>query len=159
MATEYAVVSLLGTGRLIAIPVASHLNDTFRFDSEKLKMGQSVKVVLKSTQIGDHGMLFAVHDSGKKKNVIRSRRESETLENTSLVTKQLPSSGDIVNGIVKSVKPTHVLVAFNGRLTGSIHASQILDDVIVGTFPTSLLKVGQKITARVIGGRDIKSHK
>ncbi|XP_039217572.1 protein RRP5 homolog [Crotalus tigris] len=159
VATEYAVVSLLGTGRLIAIPVASHLNDTFRFDSEKLKMGQSVKVVLKSTQIGDHGMLFAVHDSGKKKNVIRSCRESETLENTSLVTKQLPSSGDIVNGIVKSVKPTHVLVAFNDRLTGSIHASQILDNVIVGTFPTSLLKVGQKITARVIGGRGIKSHK
>ncbi|KAK9400900.1 protein RRP5 like [Crotalus adamanteus] len=84
VATEYAVVSLLGTGRLIAIPVASHLNDTFRFDSEKLKMGQ---------------------------------------------------------------------------LTGSIHASQILDNVIVGTFPTSLLKVGQKITARVIGGRGIKSHK
>ncbi|KAL7990641.1 hypothetical protein Chor_014071 [Crotalus horridus] len=158
VATEYAVVSLLGTGRLIAIPVASHLNDTFRFDSEKLKMGQSVKVVLKSTQIGDHGMLFAVHDSGKKKNVIRSRRESETLEDTSLVTKQLPRSGDIVNGIVKSVKPTHVLVAFNDRLTGSIHASQILDNVIVGTFPTSLLKVGQKITARVIGGRGIKSH-
>uniref|UniRef100_A0A8C7E3R8 Protein RRP5 homolog n=1 Tax=Naja naja TaxID=35670 RepID=A0A8C7E3R8_NAJNA len=153
VATEHAVASLLGTGQLIAIPVASHLNDTFRFDSEKLKMGRSVKVVLKSTQIGDHGMILAVQSSGKKKSVIRSRHESETLEDTSFVTKQLPSSGDIVSGIVKSVKPTHVLVAFNDRLTGSIHASQILDDVTVGTFPTSLLKVGQKINARVIGGR------
>uniref|UniRef100_A0A670XW31 Protein RRP5 homolog n=1 Tax=Pseudonaja textilis TaxID=8673 RepID=A0A670XW31_PSETE len=159
VATEHAVVSLLGTGQLTAIPVASHLNDTFRFDSEKLKMGQSVKVTLKSTQIGDHGMVFAVQSSGKKKSVIRSRHESETLEDTSFVTKQLPSSGDIVSGIVKSVKPTHVLVAFNDGLIGSIHASQILDDVTVGTFPTSLLKVGQKINARVIGGRGIKSHK
>uniref|UniRef100_A0A8C5RPP8 Programmed cell death 11 n=1 Tax=Laticauda laticaudata TaxID=8630 RepID=A0A8C5RPP8_LATLA len=159
VATEHAVVSLLGTGQLTAIPVASHLNDTFRFDSEKLKMGQSVKVALKSTQIGDYGMVFAVQSSGKKRSVIRSRHESETLEDTSFVTKQLPSSGDIVSGIVKSVKPTHVLVAFNYRLIGSIHASQILDDVTVGTFPTSLLKVGQKINARVIGGRDIKSHK
>uniref|UniRef100_A0A670XPT5 Protein RRP5 homolog n=1 Tax=Pseudonaja textilis TaxID=8673 RepID=A0A670XPT5_PSETE len=148
VATEHAVVSLLGTGQLTAIPVASHLNDTFRFDSEKLKMGQSVKVTLKSTQIGDHGMVFAVQSSGKKKSVIRSRHESETLEDTSFVTKQLPSSGDIVSGIVKSVKPTHVLVAFNDGLIGSIHASQILDDVTVGTFPTSLLKVGQKINAR-----------
>uniref|UniRef100_A0A8C6XYS9 Protein RRP5 homolog n=1 Tax=Naja naja TaxID=35670 RepID=A0A8C6XYS9_NAJNA len=156
VATEHAVASLLGTGQLIAIPVASHLNDTFRFDSEKLKMGRSVKVVLKSTQIGDHGMILAVQSSGKKKSVIRSRHESETLEDTSFVTKQLPSSGDIVSGIVKSVKPTHVLVAFNDRLTGSIHASQILDDVTVGTFPTSLLKVGQKINARVIGGRGVK---
>uniref|UniRef100_A0A8C5RPM7 Programmed cell death 11 n=1 Tax=Laticauda laticaudata TaxID=8630 RepID=A0A8C5RPM7_LATLA len=156
VATEHAVVSLLGTGQLTAIPVASHLNDTFRFDSEKLKMGQSVKVALKSTQIGDYGMVFAVQSSGKKRSVIRSRHESETLEDTSFVTKQLPSSGDIVSGIVKSVKPTHVLVAFNYRLIGSIHASQILDDVTVGTFPTSLLKVGQKINARVIGGRDIK---
>ncbi|XP_013924129.1 PREDICTED: protein RRP5 homolog isoform X1 [Thamnophis sirtalis] len=158
VATEHAVVSLLGTDQLTAIPVASHLNDTFRFDSEKLKTGQSVKVVLKSTQIGDHGMVLAMQSSGKKC-VIRSRHESETLEDTSLATKQLPSSGDIVRGIVKSVKPTHVLVAFNDRLTGSLHASQILDDVTIGTFPTSLLKVGQKITARVIGGRGIKSHK
>ncbi|XP_058043605.1 protein RRP5 homolog isoform X2 [Ahaetulla prasina] len=159
VATEHAVVSLLGTGQLTAIPVASHLNDTFRFDSEKLKTGQLVKVVLKSIQIGDHGMVLAVQSSGKKKSVIRSRHESETLEDTSLATKQLPSSGDIVSGIVKSVKPTHVLVAFNDRLIGSIHASQILDDVTVGTCPTSLLKVGQKITARVIGGRGVKSHK
>ncbi|XP_063163179.1 protein RRP5 homolog isoform X1 [Candoia aspera] len=159
VATEHAVVSLVGIGQLIAIPVAFHLNDTFRFDSEKLKMGQSVKVVLKNIQLGDHGMLLAVQGSGKRKSVIRSRHESETLEDTSLVMKHLSSLGDIVKGTVKSVKPTHVLVAFNDQLTGSIHASQILDDVPKGTFPTSLLKVGQKITARVIGGRDIKSHR
>ncbi|XP_070608916.1 protein RRP5 homolog isoform X2 [Erythrolamprus reginae] len=159
VATEHAVVSLFGTGHLIAIPVASHLNDTYRFDSEKLKIGQLVKVVLKSIKIADHGMVLALQSSGKKKNIIRSRHESETLEDTSLATKQLPSSGDIVSGIVKSVKPTHVLVGFNDKLIGSIHASQILDNVTIGTFPTSLLKVGQKITARVIGGRGVKSHK
>ncbi|PKU34193.1 hypothetical protein llap_15506 [Limosa lapponica baueri] len=37
VAEEFAIVSLLETGQLAAVPIASHFNDTFRFDSEKLK--------------------------------------------------------------------------------------------------------------------------
>lgn len=157
--SEHAVVSLGGTGQLIAIPVASHLNDTFRFDSEKLKVGQSVMVVLKTTQAGDHDILLAVQNTTKGKAVIRSRRESETLEVSSFTVKHSLSLGDEVHGTVKSVKPTNVLVTIDNNLTGSIHASHILDEVPIGSFPTSKLKVGQKVTARVIGGRDIKTHR
>ncbi|XP_062988666.1 protein RRP5 homolog [Elgaria multicarinata webbii] len=159
VATEHAVVSLVGTGQLIAISVASHFNDTFRFDSEKLKVGQSVTVVLKTTQTGDLGILLAVQSPTKRKAVIRSRHASESVEEASAMVKHSLCVGDVVKGTVKSVKPTHVLVAIDDRLTGSIHASQILDEVSLETFPTSMLKVGQKVTARVIGGRDIKTHK
>lgn len=159
VATEHAVVSLVGTGQLIAIPVASHFNDTFRFDSEKLKVGHLVTVVLKTIQVGDHGILLAVQNAVKRKSVFRSRRESETQEETSFTVKHSLCLGDEVHGTVKSVKPTHVLVAIEDDLTGAIHASQILDEVPIGSFPTSKLKVGQKVTARVIGGRDIKTHR
>ncbi|XP_066475340.1 protein RRP5 homolog [Tiliqua scincoides] len=159
VATEHAVVSLVGTGQLIAIPVASHFNDTFRFDSEKLKVGHTVTVVLKTTQAGDHGILLAVQNTTKRKAVIRSRCESETRKEASFMVKHSLCLGDEVHGTVKSVKPTHVLVTIDNDLTGAIHASQILDDVPIGTFPTSKLKVGQKVTARVIGGRDIKTRR
>nr|XP_020644591.1 protein RRP5 homolog isoform X2 [Pogona vitticeps] len=159
IATEHAVVSLVGTGQLIAIPVASHFNDTFRFDSEKLKIGQSVTVVLKTTEAGVHEILLAVQSPMKKKSIFRSRYPSETLAETPALVKHSLSLGDVIKGTVKSIKPTHVLVAINETLTGSIHASQILDNVSIGTFPTSVLKVGQKVTARVIGGREIKTHR
>ncbi|XP_060624305.2 protein RRP5 homolog isoform X1 [Anolis sagrei] len=159
VATEYAVASLIGMGQLIAIPVASHFNDTFRFDSEKLKMGQSVMVVLKMVERDDYGLLLAVQASGKRKTVIRSRHDSEALEETWPTVKHSLCVGDMVKGTVKSVKPTHVLVAIDDHLMGSIHASQIVDDVSEGTFPTSMLKVGQKVTARVIGGREIRTHR
>ncbi|XP_053245269.1 protein RRP5 homolog isoform X1 [Podarcis raffonei] len=159
VATEHAVVSLVGNGQLVAIPVASHFNDTFRFDSEKLKVGQSVLVVLKTLQPGDCGLLLAVQDQKKRKAVIRSRRESETLGETSAIVNHSLCLGDVVKGTVKSIKPTHVLVAINDQLIGSIHASQILDKVSIGTFPTSVLRVGQQLTARVIGGKDIKNHR
>ncbi|XP_042312708.1 protein RRP5 homolog isoform X1 [Sceloporus undulatus] len=159
VATEHAVASLVGTGQLIAIPVASHFNDTFRFDSEKLKMGQSIRVVLKTVETGGYGILLAVQGAAKRRAVIRSRHDSEALDETLAMVKHSLHMGDVVKGTVKSVKPTHVLVAIDDHLTGSIHASQIVDEVSVGTFPTSLLKVGQKVTARVIGGREIRTHR
>lgn len=159
VASEYAVASLVETGQLIAIPLASHFNDTFRFDSEKMKVGQSVIVVLKTIETGDHGFLLAVQSPKKRRNVIRLRQESKTLEETSAMIKHSLSLGDLVTGTVKSVKSTFVLVALNDKLIGNIHASQILDDVPIGTFPTSKLKIGQKVTARVIGGRDVKTHR
>ncbi|XP_077205715.1 protein RRP5 homolog [Paroedura picta] len=159
VASGYAVASLVETGQLIAIPLASHFNDTFRFDSEKMKVGQSIMVVLKTIEAGHHGFLLAVPSPKKGRNVIRLPQESKTLEETSAVIKHSLSLGDTVTGTVKSVKPTFVLVALDDKLVGNIHASQILDDVPIGTFPTSKLKVGQKVTARVIGGRDVKTHR
>ncbi|XP_048361288.1 protein RRP5 homolog isoform X2 [Sphaerodactylus townsendi] len=159
VASDYAVASLVKTGQLVAIPLASHLNDTFRFDSEKMKVGQSVMVVLKTIEAGDHGFLLAVQSPKKRRNIIRLQQESKTLEETSSMVKHTLRMGDMVTGTVKSVKPTFVLVALDDKLIGHIHASQILDEVTNGTFPTSKLKAGQKVTARIIGGRDVKTHR
>uniref|UniRef100_A0A8C3T7Q7 Protein RRP5 homolog n=1 Tax=Chelydra serpentina TaxID=8475 RepID=A0A8C3T7Q7_CHESE len=159
VAEEFAIASLVKTGQLTAIPVASHFNDTFRFDSEKLKVGQAVSVTLKTMLMGDHGVLLAVQGPAKKRALIRSRKESETVEEGVAAVRHSLCLGDVVKGTVKSVRPTYVTVAIDDKLTGSIHTSQILDDVPIGTFPTSRLKAGQKVTARVIGGRDMKTHR
>ncbi|KAM6391097.1 protein RRP5 homolog isoform 3-T3 [Pluvialis apricaria] len=160
IAEEFAIVSLLETGQLAAIPIASHFNDTFRFDSEKLKVGQTISATLKVVKVNDHGVLLAVQGPAKKNVFVKVRKESETaLEEVLPAVKHSLSLGDIVTGTVKSVKPTHVTVAIDDRLTGSIHASRILDEVPIGSFPTYTLKAGQKVTARVIGGRDVNTHR
>uniref|UniRef100_A0A8C3JGB9 Protein RRP5 homolog n=1 Tax=Calidris pygmaea TaxID=425635 RepID=A0A8C3JGB9_9CHAR len=160
VAEEFAIVSLLETGQLAAVPVASHFNDTFRFDSEKLKVGQTISVTLKVRKVNDHGVLLAVQGPAKKNVFVRIRKESETpLEEVLPAVTHSLSLGDIVTGTVKSVKPTHVTVAIDDKLTGSIHASRILDEVPIGSFPTYTLKAGQKVTARVIGGREVNTHR
>ncbi|KAM8805938.1 protein RRP5 homolog [Eudromia elegans] len=157
---EVCAVISLETGQLAAIPIASHFNDTFRFDSEKLKVGQMVSVTLKTVKGYDHGVLLAVQDPTKKNVFVRFRKESETAVEETLTTVQHSLSlGDVVTGTVKSVKPTHVTVVIDDKLTGSIHASRILDEVPMGSFPTYTLKAGQKVTARVIGGRDVNTHR
>ncbi|XP_008947621.1 PREDICTED: protein RRP5 homolog [Merops nubicus] len=159
IAEEFALVSL-ETGQLAAVPIASHFNDTFRFDSEKLKVGQTISATLKAVKVNDHGVLLAVQGSAKKNVFVRIRNESETaLEEMLLAVKHSLSLGDTVTGTVKSVKPTHVTVAIDDKLTGSIHASRILDEVPIGSFPTYTLKAGQKVTARVIGGREVNTQR
>ncbi|XP_071604451.1 protein RRP5 homolog [Heliangelus exortis] len=159
IAEEFAVVSL-DTGQLAAVPIASHFNDTFRFDSEKLKVGQTISATLKEVNMNDHGVLLAVQGPTKKNVFVRVRNESETvLEEMLTAVKHNLSLGDVVTGTVKSVKPTHVTVAMDDKVTGSIHASRILDEVPIGSFPTYTLKAGQKVTARVIGGRDVNTHR
>uniref|UniRef100_A0A8C4Y2A5 Protein RRP5 homolog n=1 Tax=Gopherus evgoodei TaxID=1825980 RepID=A0A8C4Y2A5_9SAUR len=159
VAEEFAIASLVETGQLTAIPVASHFNDTFRFDSEKLKVGQTLSVTLKTVLTGDHGVLLAVQGPAKKRAFIRSWKESETGEEGLTAVKHSLCLGDVVKGTVKSVRPTYVTVAIDDKLMGSIHTSQILDEVPIGSFPTSRLKAGQKVTARVIGGRDVKTYR
>ncbi|XP_051472658.1 protein RRP5 homolog isoform X1 [Apus apus] len=157
---EFAIVSLLDSGHLVAIPIASHFNDTFRFDSEKLKVGQTISATLKEVKVNDHGVLLAVQGPAKKNVFVRVRNESETaLEEVVAAVKHSLSLGDVVAGTVKSVKPTHVTVAIDDKLIGSIHVSRILDEVPIGSFPTYTLKAGQKVTARVIGGREVNTHR
>ncbi|XP_041317407.1 protein RRP5 homolog [Pyrgilauda ruficollis] len=157
---HFAIVSLLETGQLAAVPIACHFNDTFRFDSEKLRVGQTISATLKAVKENNHGVLLAVQGPAKKNVFVRVRNESETaLEEMLPAVKHSLSPGDVVTGTVKSVKPTHVTVAIDDKLTGSIHASRILDEVPIGSFPTSTLKAGQKVTARVIGGRDVNTHR
>ncbi|XP_023571395.1 protein RRP5 homolog isoform X2 [Octodon degus] len=165
---SFAVASLVATGHLVAFSVASHLNDTFRFDSEKLQVGQEVCLVLKTTEPGVTGLLLAVEGPPAKRVLRQTRKDSETVDeeedgDPALAAepkkKHTLAIGDTVTGTVKSVKPTHVVVTLEGGVTGCIHASRILDDVPEGITPTATLKVGKRVTARVIGGRDVKTSK
>ncbi|XP_028005179.2 protein RRP5 homolog [Eptesicus fuscus] len=165
---SFAVASLVETGHLAAFSLTSHLNDTFRFDSEKLQVGQGVSLTLKTTEPGVTGLLLAVEGPAAKRTMRQTRKDSETVDeddegDASMVVgtkkKHTLSIGDMVTGTVKSIKPTHVVVTLENGIIGCIHASHILDDVPEGTSPTAKLKVGKKVTARVIGGRDVKTSK
>ncbi|XP_006880025.1 PREDICTED: protein RRP5 homolog [Elephantulus edwardii] len=165
---SFAIASVLETGHLAVFSLNSHLNDTFRFDSEKLQVGQGVSLTLKTTQPGVTGLLLAVEGPAAKRTMRKTRKDSETVDEDEDVDpplvvrtakKHTLSIGDMVTGTVKSVKATHVVVTLEGGLVGCIHASHILDDVPVGTSPTSTLRVGKTVTARVIGGRDMKTYK
>ncbi|OWK07456.1 PDCD11, partial [Cervus elaphus hippelaphus] len=165
---SFAVASLVETGHLAAFSLTSHLNDTFRFDSEKLQVGQGVSLTLQTTEPGVTGLLLAVEGPAAKRTMRQTRKDSETVDEdeevdpalvVGTVKKHTLSIGDMVTGTVKSIKPTHVVVTLEDGIIGCIHASHILDDVPVGTSPTAKLKVGKKVTARVIGGRDMKTFK
>ncbi|XP_008062393.1 protein RRP5 homolog, partial [Carlito syrichta] len=165
---SFAIASLVETGHLVAFSLASHLNDTFRFDSEKLQVGQGVSLSLKTTDPGVTGLLLAVEGPVAKRTMSQAQKDSETVDEEEDVDPALAvgttkkhalSIGDVVTGTVKSVKPTHVVVTLAGGAVGCIHASHILDDVPEGATPTATLKVGRTVTACVIGGRDVKTSK
>ncbi|KAJ1140728.1 hypothetical protein NDU88_007070, partial [Pleurodeles waltl] len=159
VAEEFAVVSLVETGQLAAVPVASHLNDTFRFDSEKLTVGETISLVLKSVTASDHGVLLALQGPVTSRANKKQWKKSGTLAEPPLVGKHSLSFGDTVTGTVKSVKPNTVVVSICDKLVGFIHASHIFDEVPIGSFPTSKLRAKQTVAAKVIGGRDIKTHR
>ncbi|KAK2098932.1 Protein RRP5 [Saguinus oedipus] len=165
---SFAIASLVKTGHLVAFSLTSHLNDTFRFDSEKLQVGQGVSLTLKTTEPGVTGLLLAVEGPAAKRTMRPTRKDSETVDEdeevdpaltVGTIKKHTFSIGDTVTGTVKSIKPTHVVVTLKDGIIGCIHASHILDDVPEGTSPTTKLKVGKTVTARVIGGRDMKTFK
>lgn len=163
------MASLMETGHLVAFSLTSHLNDTFHFDSEKLQVGQGVCLTLKTTEPGVTGLILAVEGPASKRTSRPARRDSETVddkeeeEETNLTVRTKKKHGlaigDKVTGTIKSVKATHVVVTLEDGIMGCIHASRILDEVPVGTTPTTTLKVGEKVSARVIGGRDVKTSK
>ncbi|KAM5272458.1 protein RRP5 homolog isoform 2-T2 [Ctenodactylus gundi] len=165
---SFAVASLVETGHLVAFSLTSHLNDTFRFDSEKLQVGQGVCLNLKTTEPGVTGLLLAVEGPAAKRTLRQSQKDSEMVNEdedgdpalpTGAIKRHTLATGDTVTGTIKSIKPTHVVVTLEDGVIGCIHASHILDDVPEGNFPTATLKVGMTVTARVIGGRDVKTSK
>ncbi|KAM4032061.1 protein RRP5 homolog [Anomaloglossus baeobatrachus] len=147
VAEEFAVVSLDDTPHLAAVPLVCHYNDTFQFDSEKLHFGQTINVTMKSTSPDEYGLLLAVQNTSRSAKPIKP------------FVKDKPVIGQLVTGTVKSVKPNNVMVSINDDLVGAIHASQILEGPPAGILPTVTLKIKQSVTCRVIGGRDVKTHR
>ncbi|KAM5141017.1 protein RRP5 homolog isoform 2-T2 [Mantella aurantiaca] len=150
LAEEFAVASLKDASNLVAVPLKRHFNDTFRFDSERLSHGQNISVTLLAMEADEHGLLLAVQNtsSGREKGMVPLN-----------FMKKKSCIGELITGTIKSIKPTSVLVSITDKLIGTIHASQILENVRAGDLPTSKLRPKQSLTCRVIGGRDVKTHK
>ncbi|XP_056385651.1 protein RRP5 homolog isoform X2 [Hyla sarda] len=151
VAEEFAVVSLDDTAHLAAIPLSSHYNDTYQFESEKLHARQKTLVTIKSTSVDEYGLLLAVRNTTGAER----QRSIATVD----FVKKKPMIGEVVTGTVQSVKATNVMVSITDKLVGAIHSSQILEEVPEGVIPTSKLRPKQSVTCRVIGGRDVKTHK
>lgn len=151
---DFAVISLDDTAQLTVIQTSSHLNDIFLSESEKLKAGMNlvVKVQEPSCQEMQGLPLVSWQRSAPK----RQRTTSET----QMGFKGL-CFGEIVQGKVRTVKPTSIQVTLEDGSTGSVHISEVLEvtEVRLGSFPTSTVKVGSVVTARVIGGREASSHR
>ncbi|XP_040217796.1 protein RRP5 homolog [Rana temporaria] len=150
LSEEFAVASLKDTSKLVAVPLKRHFNDTFRFESERLSVGQKISVTLSSMDADQHGIQFAVQNASSGREKVKMPLN---------LTKRKPLIGEVITGTVKSIKPISVLVSITDKLTGNIHASQIVENVLAGALPTSKLRPKQSVTCRVIGGRDLKTHK
>uniref|UniRef100_A0A8C8C0K3 Protein RRP5 homolog n=1 Tax=Oncorhynchus tshawytscha TaxID=74940 RepID=A0A8C8C0K3_ONCTS len=146
---DFAVISLGDTAQLTVIQTTNHLNETFRFDSEKLTAGKTLTItVTKSSCEELEGLPLVSWELAPP--------ISKRLISVSKGSNGTYRYGDVVKGKVKTVKPTCVLVTLEDGSTGCVHVSEIQEVVCVGTFPTSLLKIGSEVTARVIGGRGAK---
>ncbi|XP_078421131.1 protein RRP5 homolog isoform X1 [Cetorhinus maximus] len=159
VAPDVAVVSLRGTSQLLLVPVTFHLNDTFHFDSEKLSVGQTLSVLLQPDGMEQHGIPLAAWGPRKHRRAKRERQLSEGAEEVLPGVQHTLCIGDMVNGTVKSVRTTCLLIALEGGVTGFVHASEILDQVSEGTVPTLRQKVGNVVRAKIIGGKEAKSHR
>lgn len=151
---DFAVISLDDTAQLTVIQTRSHLNEIILSESNKLKEGMCVAVeVLESSSQELQGLpLVSWQRSGAK----RQRSTSETLPGS-----KGHRFGEVLQGKVRSVKPTCIQVTLEDGNTGSVHVSEVMEaaDVCLGGFPTSSVKVGSVITTRVIGGREATSRR
>ncbi|XP_068581648.1 protein RRP5 homolog isoform X2 [Cebidichthys violaceus] len=151
---DFAIVSLGDTAQLTVIQTGSHLNEVFLSESEKLKAGMSLSVeVVEPSCPALLGLPLVSWEC------VAPKRLRTTSENQASARGH--RFGDIVRGTVRTVKPASVLVALEDGGTGSVHVSEVVElaEVRQGSFPTSTVKVGSAVTARVIGGREASSHR
>ncbi|XP_064171812.1 protein RRP5 homolog [Anguilla rostrata] len=160
---DFAVISLGDTGHLTMVHTAAHLNEYLK-ESEKLCPGKTFAVTVKEPSCEELGGLPLVA-RGSLKSPVAKKREAP-VSAASAPDSEVPRGpkhayrvGDTVTGTVRSVRPTSALVSLENGVTGLVHVSDISDAVKPGSFPTSSLKVGAAVTARVVGGKEARSHK
>lgn len=144
------MVSLGDTGHLTVVPVTPHPNQMFRFDSEQLCVGGDVTVTVtdpSSEHLGGRALVSWQLGTSR-----RRAADSKGQKHTHKV-------GDLVTALVKAVKPTCVLVTLPDGMVGSVHVSQVSETPKIGSFPTSSLKAGSEVKGRIIGGREVRSHR
>uniref|UniRef100_A0A673NID0 Protein RRP5 homolog n=1 Tax=Sinocyclocheilus rhinocerous TaxID=307959 RepID=A0A673NID0_9TELE len=146
---DFAVVSLGDTGHLTIIPTRTHLNDIL--NSKKFLVGSCLNVTVEEPSSEELGGLPLVECQKQDATRGTQKREQRKSKSTDL--------GEVMTVTVKKVKPMDVVVMLPSGTAGSIHVSQIEESPVVGSFPTSSLKVGSKVEARVIGGHTVHGHK
>ncbi|XP_054896895.1 protein RRP5 homolog [Poeciliopsis prolifica] len=151
---DFAVISLNDAAQLTLLQTCSHLNEVTPSEAERLKVGMTLTVeVVEPSCEQLEGLPLVLWKSRAPK---RQRTASEN---------QADSSGhrfgEVLQGTVRSVKPTYIQVALEDGSTGNVHVSQVKEpaEVKLGSFPTSSVRVGGVVKARVIGGREVASHR
>lgn len=151
---DFATISLDDTAQLTVIQTSSHLNEIFLSESDKLKAGMclAVEVIESSCQELQGLPLVSWQRTAPKRQ--RTISENQT-------SSKGHCFGEILQGKVRTVKPTCIQVTLEDGSTGSVHVSEVVEaaEVRQRSFPTSSVKVGSVVTARVIGGREATSHR
>ncbi|XP_061578811.1 protein RRP5 homolog isoform X2 [Cololabis saira] len=151
---EFAIVSLGDTSQLTVIQTSSHLNDAILPEADRLKVGTTLEVeVLEPSHDELRGLPLVSWERSAP------RRQRTTSENQT--GSKGHRFGEILKGTVRTIKPACIQVKLEDGSTGSVHVSEVVEaaDVRLGSFPTSSVKVGSVVTGRVIGGREVSSHR
>ncbi|XP_059902528.1 protein RRP5 homolog isoform X3 [Gadus macrocephalus] len=152
----FAVVAFESSARLAVVHAARHINAVFS-EAGHLKPGSALSVTVTDPACAElRGLPLLRVEAGHSRHTAPAPRAATTSE-----SEASPGHvyGETLEGAVRSVKPTCVLVALDGGGTGSVHVSQMVDVVAIGSFPTALLEAGARVRARVIGGREATSHR
>ncbi|TKS69125.1 Protein RRP5 -like protein NF-kappa-B-binding protein [Collichthys lucidus] len=132
---DFAVISLDDTAQLTVIQTRSHLNEVSLFESDKLKAGMTlaVEVIEPSCQEVQGLALVSWQRTAPK----RQRTASENQPGS-----KGHCFGDIVQGKVRTVKPTSIQITLEDGSTGNVHVSEVVEvsEVCQGYFPTSSIK-------------------
>lgn len=149
---DFAVISLDDTAQLTVIQTRSHLNSVFVSESDRMKPGSSLAVEVIEASCQELQGLPLV---SWQRSAAPSWRSASEADPRGLCF------GQTVQGTVKAVKPTAVALTLEGGAVGSVHVSEVIDtsEMCPGIFPTSSVKVGSVVSARVIGGREASSHR
>ncbi|KAK2919332.1 protein RRP5 homolog isoform X1 [Channa argus] len=151
---DFAIISLGDTAQLTVIQTRCHLNEIFLSESEKLKAGMNliVEVIEPSCEELQGLPLVSWEHTAPK-------RQHKTSENQA--GSRGHCFGEILQGKVRTVKPTCIQVTLEDGSIGSVHVSEVVEvgEVSQRSFPTSSVKVGSAVTVRVIGGREASSHR
>ncbi|XP_056628224.1 protein RRP5 homolog [Triplophysa dalaica] len=146
---DFAVVSLGDTGHLTVIPTKTQLNDVVDLESKKFSIGSCLNVIVKNPSSEELGGLPLVACKGQDQQVKSKSKESA----------QKHSLGAMVTAKVTKLKPLGVLVMLPSGTTGHIHVSEIEESPVVGSHPTSSLKIGAEVQAKVIGGHTVRGNR
>ena len=152
----FAVVAFENSAHLAVVHPTEHINAVFS-TAAHMKPGSAFSVTVTDPACAElRGLPLLRVEPGPSRNQPPAPRMATTSESEASPGH---TYGETLEGVVRLVKPTCVLVALDGGGTGSIHVSQMADAAAIGSFPTALVKVGARVRVRVIGGHEATSHR